>query len=72
MNGKLPPATPKVKNSSLKKPYKGQVHTPASPKGMGDYYGTGIVAKLGKMRGESMGMQALSSTQMKKPPKSLA
>lgn len=50
-----------------------QVHTPKSPKGMGDYYGTGIVAKIGRMRDESMGMQALTSTQMKKnPPRSLA
>ena len=33
-----------------KKPYKGQAHTPASQKGLGDYYCTGIVAKLGTVR----------------------
>ena len=49
------------------------VHTPKSPKGLGDYYGTGFVAKLGKMRDDSMGMQALTRTQLKKnPPRSLA
>jgi hypothetical protein len=55
-----------------KKTYSGQAHTPKSQKGLGDYYGTGIVAKIGTMRGDSMGMQAVSQKQMKKPPKSLA
>lgn len=55
-----------------KKPYKGQAHTPASPKGLGDYYGTGIVAKIGRMRDDSMGMQSLTPREMKKPPRSLA
>lgn len=48
-----------------------QVHTPKSPKGMGDYYGTGIVAKIGRMR-DGMGFEQLSPTQLKKPPRSLA
>lgn len=55
-----------------KKPYKGAAHTPRSQKGLGDYYGTGVVAKIGRMRDDSMGMQALSTPQMKKPPRSLA
>ena len=59
-------------NAKIKKPYKGAAHTPRSPKGLGDYYGTGIVAKIGRMRDESMGMQALSSKQMKQKPRSLA
>jgi hypothetical protein len=59
------------KNSS-KLSSTGAVHTPKSKKGMGDYYGTGIVAKLGKMRGNIMGMQEFSSEQMKKAPRSLA
>lgn len=54
-----------------KKPYSGAAHTPKSQKGLGDFYGTGIVAKLGKMRDDSMGMQALTPKQMKKPPRSL-
>lgn len=65
------PKLPAYRNSA-KKPYNGAAHTPRSQKGLGDYYGTGIVAKLGRMRDESMGMQALSTRQMKKPPRSLA
>lgn len=61
-----------IQQKKSKKPYNGQAHTPKSQKGLGDYYGTGIVAKIGTMRDESMGMQALSQKQMKKPPKSLA
>lgn len=38
---------------------------------MGDYYGTGIRAKLGKMR-DGMGMQDITPAKMKNPPKSLA
>lgn len=55
-----------------KKPYKGAAHTPRSQKGLGDYYGTGIVAKIGKMRSDSMGMQTLTPKELKKPPRSLA
>lgn len=47
-------------------------HTPASSKGMGDYYGTGIVAKIGKMRDDSMGMVQMTPSKLKKPPRSLA
>ncbi len=46
-------------------------HTPGSPKGVGDYYGSGIRAKLGRVR-EGMGMQSLSPKKIKTPPKSLA
>lgn len=59
-------------SQASKKPYKGAVHTPKSQKGLGDYYGTGIVAKIGKMRENSMGMQVLTPKQMKKPPRSVA
>jgi len=59
-----------MKHSKIKTS-RDQAHTPKSPKGLGDYYGTGIVAKLGRMRDESMGMQALTSRRMKKPPKSV-
>ena len=58
-------------NKASKKPYKGAVHTAKSQKGLGDYYGTGIPAKLGIMRDGSMGMQALTPQEMKKPPRSV-
>ena len=62
-----------IKHSKAsKKPHKGAAHAPRSSKGLGDYYGTGIVAKIGKMRDDSIGMQALTQKQMKKPPKQLA
>jgi len=49
----------------------GVAHTPRSPKGLGDFYGTGIRQKIGRMR-EGMGMVDISRKGMKKPPKSLA
>ncbi len=57
--------------NDVKKPYKFS-HTPRSSKGMGDYYGTGIKAKVGKIRRDTMGMTEVSSGNLKKPPKSLA
>lgn len=48
-----------------------QAHTANTPYGMGDNYGTGIKAPIGKMR-EGMGMQKISQKKLKKPPKSLA
>ncbi len=46
-------------------------HTAKSPKGMGDFYGTGIKHKMGRMR-EGMGMQEITPKKLKTPPKSLA
>jgi hypothetical protein len=46
-------------------------HTSDSKKGMGDYYGTGITAKIGKMK-EGVGFESLTKKQLKTPPKSLA
>lgn len=57
-----------MKNQS-KKPYK-IAHTPKSQKGLGDFYGTGIVAKMGTIR-RGLGQEILSPAKMKKPPKSL-
>lgn len=54
-----------------KKPYSGQAHTPASSKGLGDYYGTGIVAKLGTVRDNAVVNEQYAKN-LKKPPKSLA
>lgn len=47
-------------------------HTPRSSKGMGDYYGTGIRAKIGRMREDSMGMIVQTPKKLKNPPKTLA
>lgn len=61
----------RVPQKKSKKPYKTS-HTAGSQKGLGDYYGTGIVAKLGRMRDDSMGMHQITPAKMKTPPKSLA
>ena len=53
-----------------KKPYNGQAHTPASSKGLGDYYGTGVRQKLGRVR-SGLGMETLSPSKLKKPPRSV-
>lgn len=47
-------------------------HVQNTKYGMGDNYGTGIKAKLGRMRDDSMGMIAMTPKKLKKPPKSLA
>jgi len=46
-------------------------HTSNSKKGMGDYYGTGIKAKIGTMI-DGMGVPEITPNKIKKPPKSLA
>ena len=46
-------------------------HTSNSPKGMGDFYGTGVRNKVGRVV-DVMGMGNLSKKKMKTPPKSLA
>jgi len=53
------------------KPLK-NAHTPNTKFGLGDYYGTGIRAKFGRMRDDSMGMMNVTPKKLKKPPKSLA
>lgn len=54
----------------LPKPLK-NAHTSNSKFGMGDHYGTGIRAKLGRMREDSMGMMNVTPKKLKKPPKSV-
>lgn len=49
----------------------GEAHTSKSPKGIGDFYGSGIRAKLGRMR-DGMGMVTIPKKGLKTPPKSLA
>jgi hypothetical protein len=40
--------------------------------GMGDYYGSGIKNKVGKMRENSMGANDVSMKKLKSPPKKIA
>lgn len=46
-------------------------HTNPSPKGMGDFYNTGIKAKVGTMR-EGVGMVKATKKQVGTVPKTLA
>jgi hypothetical protein len=56
---------------AAKQPKYKQAHTDNVKMGMGDYYGTGITAKIGRMR-DGMGFQEISPKKLKTPPKSLA
>jgi hypothetical protein len=49
-----------------------QAHTSNTKKGMGDFYGTGIRAPIGKVREDTMGIKKINPKQLKMPPKSLA
>jgi len=46
-------------------------HAPKSPKGMGDYYGTGVRQKMAISRDILLNEQVTSGN-LKKPPKTLA
>lgn len=60
-----------MKRSSCQKTCRGS-HTSPSKFGMGDHYGTGERAKIGKLRGPTVGFESLSPSKLKEPPKSLA
>lgn len=47
-------------------------HTANTKYGMGDNYGTGVRAKLGIVRDDTVGMAKLSKKQIGTPPKSVA
>ncbi len=49
-----------------------QAHVANTKYGMGDNYGQGIKAKVGRMRDSSVGFIPMSQKKMKTPPKSLA
>jgi hypothetical protein len=57
------------------KPKKGknyEAHTSPTKYGMGDYYGTGIRAKLGTIRDSSnVGFIPVSAKKLKSPPRSV-
>lgn len=67
----MKPKVPKQAHTASTKKPSGDWHVNNSSMGMGDYYGTGIRAKIGRMR-EGMGMQEITPKKMKTPPKSLA
>ncbi len=46
-------------------------HTSNAKIGMGDYYGTGVKNKVGRMI-DGTGMRPVTPSKIKKPPKSLA
>lgn len=52
--------------------YLKNAHTSNAKFGMGDHYGTGIKAKLGRVREDTMGANLTKPKKLKKPPKSLA
>lgn len=47
-------------------------HTAPTKYGMGTNYGTGVRAKLGKVRGDTIGMVEMTPKKLKTPPKSVA
>jgi len=46
-------------------------HTSKSQKGMGDFYGSGVRNKVGKIR-EVTGFEPIAKSKIGKPPKALA
>lgn len=59
-------------NRTASKPKKPRfAHTANTKYGMGDNYGTGIKAKLGTVREDTVGMKKLSKNQIKTPPRSV-
>jgi hypothetical protein len=61
----------KQSHTSNAKKGQGDWHVSHSSMGMGDYYGTGIRQKIGRVR-EGMGMNPISQKKLKTPPKSVA
>lgn len=56
---------------SIEKAKTRQAHTSPMIKGMGDHYGSGIRAKIGRMR-DGMGMKDIDPAKLKTPPRSVA
>ena len=59
---------PKKKTSGE---FRGDWHVNHSSMGMGDYYGTGVRAKIGKII-DGVGFKEVSQKNLKTPPKSTA
>jgi len=60
-----------MKSPKKLKTYK-QAHTANTKRGMGDYYGTALNAKVGKVIDGGVNTTNLSKKQLKTPPKTLA
>lgn len=56
----------------VKPPKHKESHTANTMYGMGDYYGSGVKAKIGKLRGDTVGIRPATRKQLKTPPKSFA
>ena len=59
-------------SKSQKKNKHKESHASSSPYGLGDYYGTGIKAKVGKVVSGGIGIDAIPPEKLKIPPKALA
>lgn len=55
---------------SATKKSSGDSHVSHTGMGMGDYYGTAVKAKLGRVR-DGMGLNPISKSRIGKPPKSV-
>ncbi len=55
----------------MKKTKPHEAHTSDTKFGMGDYYGTGVKAKIGKVRDSTVGYTPVTPKQLKTPPRSL-
>lgn len=62
----------KFAHTSKSKKGSGDWHVSHTSMGMGDYYGTGVKQKLGRVRDDSMGMMAITPKKLKTPPRSVA
>lgn len=65
----------KIKNNSLGfsvSKDRRESHVQNTKYGMGDHYGTGERAKIGKLRASTVGFESLTPSKIKEPPKSLA
>lgn len=61
--------TTKNAHTSSSKKSSGDWHVSHTSMGMGDYYGTGIKNKVGKMREDSVGINLVTPKKLKSPPR---
>ena len=59
-----------IKNSKVRTPM--NAHTPKTQRGVGDYYGTAIKQKVGRMRDDFVVGSSKSSKSLGNPPRKLA
>lgn len=62
----------KISHTSKQKKSSGDWHCSFDSMGMGDYYGTGIKNKVGKVRENTVGFIPVSPKKLRIPPTSLA